>query len=90
MPCLSLHCRRHITVQLVHMKTKTFVWIMAAAIVTGAIFGAIYTFVPALTRHVDSGMAIVIDVLAALFAGVVLIGYAQFVRWIRRRENSKS
>lgn len=63
---------------------------MIAAIGTGIIFGAIYRFVPALTRHVDSGTAMVIDAIAALFAGLVFIGYAQFVRWIRRLENPKS
>lgn len=72
------------------MKAKAFAWIMIAAMAAGAIFGAIYTFVPALTRHVDSGVALVIDAIAALFAGAVLVGYALFVRWIRRRENTKS
>ena len=72
------------------MKKKTIVWIMIAAIGTGIIFGAIYRFVPALTRRVDSGTAMVIDAIAALFAGAVLVAYIQFVRWIRKRENSKS
>lgn len=72
------------------MKAKAFAWIMIAAMAAGAIFGAIYTFVPALTRHVDSGTTTVIDAIAALFAGAVLVAYIQFVRWIRKRENSKS
>lgn len=63
---------------------------MIAAIVTGVILGVIYSFTPELTRHADSGTRIAIDAIAALFAGLVFIGYAQFVRWIRRLENPKS
>lgn len=63
---------------------------MIAAIATGAIFGAIYRFVPELTRSANSQTAVIVDVIAAIVAGVVLVCYMKFVRWIQKRENRNS
>lgn len=71
------------------MNNKNFLIIFIAALLVCAFFGTIVSLVPQLTLSMNATDRLVVDAIAAVVAGVVLIGYIKFVQWVQKSSSHK-
>lgn len=66
------------------MNNKKYIIILIAAVLVGAFFGAIVSLVPQFTLSMNATDRLVVDAVAAVVAGVVMICYIKFVQRVKR------
>jgi len=70
------------------MKNKVHILTIVAAVLLGALFGAVIKIIPELTLRTDARTATIIHIIVAIVMGIALVGYIWLVRQIKKRDGS--